>query len=159
MWRIWWRCYSNSSHLQPDILSATILIDMKINFHKESGKLLLLLDNGGAVHQLAHPETNEPITDENYLQVAECLVPASDWISYLKLKGVEFEGVMCSATVNDQNGLIAVLTAKQLQGEAFQPTEFQFENESKLVLSSENLDEFISVWMPFRQSFFAVSNE
>lgn len=131
---------------------------MKITFTND-GMLLIILKNGSVILQSNNPETNEKITNENYLQVAESMVSASDWTSYLKLKGVEFDGVMCSATVNDQNGLLAVLTAKQLQGVNFQPTEFQFENESKLVLSNQNLDEFISVWMPFRQSFFAVSDE
>lgn len=132
---------------------------MHIEFNEQSGLLLLRLKNGGIIAQQTHPENGEPITQENHLQIARLLVSDENWNSYLKLKGVEFDAVMCSATVDDQNGLIAVLTAKQLQGAAFRPTEFQFENKSKLVLSSQNIDEFISVWMPFRQSFFAVSNE
>lgn len=71
-----------------------------------------------------------------------------------KLVGVEFDGVMCSATKEDQDGLIAVLTAYQLQGNEFKPTRFVFANGSNLVLSLENLKQFIGVWMPFRQSFF-----
>ncbi len=72
-----------------------------------------------------------------------------------KLTGVNFEGVMCSATRDDQNGLVAVLTAKQLQGGAFKPTTFVFSNGSKLVITADNISALISVWMPFRQSFFA----
>jgi len=45
-----------------------------------------------------------------------------------KLVGIEFQGVMCSATLYDQNGLLAILTAYQLQGAAFQPTRFEFAN-------------------------------
>jgi hypothetical protein len=72
-----------------------------------------------------------------------------------KWVGIEFEGVMCSATREDQNGLIAVLLAFQMQGAQFKPTEFHFANGSKLVLSQANIPEFIGVWMPFRQSFFS----
>jgi hypothetical protein len=72
-----------------------------------------------------------------------------------KLVGIEFEGVMCSATREDQNGLAAVLLAFQMQGAQFKPTEFHFANGSKLVLSQANIPEFIGVWMPFRQSFFS----
>jgi hypothetical protein len=74
-----------------------------------------------------------------------------------KLVGVEFDGVMCSATKEDQDGLVAVLVAFQLQGEHFQPTRFGFVNGSELVISSENIQRFIQAWMPFRQSFFAAS--
>jgi len=73
-----------------------------------------------------------------------------------KLVGIEFEGVMCSATAADQAGLAAVLLAIQLQGAAFQPTRFYFENGNILVISLANFQAFTGVWLPFRQSFFAV---
>lgn len=75
-----------------------------------------------------------------------------------KLTGIEFDGVMCSATANDQNGLAAVLLAIQLQGPAFQPTRFEFDNGSELVITLANWQAFAAVWLPFRQSFFAVPN-
>ena len=71
-----------------------------------------------------------------------------------KLNGIEFQGVMCSATKDDQNGLLAVLMAFQLQGAAFKPTIYDFSNGSKLRITKENIQQFIAVWMPFRQSFF-----
>lgn len=71
-----------------------------------------------------------------------------------KLIGIEFDGVMCSATAADQNGLAAVLLAIQLQGDAFQPTRFWFDNGSTLVLTKDNWQAFAAVWLPFRQSFF-----
>lgn len=73
-----------------------------------------------------------------------------------KLIGVEFEGVMCSATGADQAGLAAVLLVIQIQGAAFRPTRFWFENGSTLVIHLGNYQAFMSTWMPFRQSFFAV---
>ncbi len=74
-----------------------------------------------------------------------------------KLTGIEFDGVMCSATRDDQNGLMAVFMARQIQGAAFQPTRFQFANGNSLVLSKDNIADFTAVWMPFRQSFFAAA--
>ena len=71
-----------------------------------------------------------------------------------KMIGVEFEGVMCSATRDDQNGLVAVIIAHQLQKTAFQPTLFSFVNGNSLLLTYTNLPKFLSIWMPFRQSFF-----
>ncbi len=73
-----------------------------------------------------------------------------------KLTGVEFEGVMCSATSADQAGLVAVLLNIQLEGAGFAPTEFRFENVSRLVLHLGNWQAFSAVWRPFRQSFFRV---
>lgn len=73
-----------------------------------------------------------------------------------KLTGVEFNGTMCSATAEDQHGLAAVLVAIQFQGAAFQPTRFHFSNGNTLVISLDNWQDFAAVWLPFRQSFFAV---
>lgn len=74
-----------------------------------------------------------------------------------KRRGIEFEGVMCSATSQDQAGLTAVLLAIQLQGEAFPPTRFYFENGNILVIHLGNYQAFMAVWLPFRQSFFVAS--
>ncbi len=71
-----------------------------------------------------------------------------------KIVGIEFEGVMCSATRDDQNGLCAVLLASQMQGAAFKPTLYAFQNGNNLVLTKENMPAFMQTWMPFRQSFF-----
>lgn len=71
-----------------------------------------------------------------------------------KIEGIAFEGVMCSATSADQAGLMAVLTAIQLQGAGFKPTRFEFENGSRLVIHLGNYQAFIAAWLPFRQSFF-----
>ncbi|WP_310609243.1 hypothetical protein [Limnohabitans sp.] len=73
-----------------------------------------------------------------------------------KLAGVQFQGVMCSATSSDQNGITAVGSAYQMLGDDFQPTSFQFENGNTLILTTDNMKSFISVWTAFRQSFFSV---
>jgi hypothetical protein len=71
-----------------------------------------------------------------------------------KLVGIEFAGVRCSATREDQNGLVAVIAAYQLAPTRFAPTLFEFSNRSQLTLTKDNLMPFVAVWMPFRQSFF-----
>jgi hypothetical protein len=75
-----------------------------------------------------------------------------------KLIGIQFNGIMCSATAQDQNGLAAVMLAIQLQGANFQPTRFEFDNGSTLILTLANWQAFAAVWLPFRQSFFAVES-
>lgn len=74
--------------------------------------------------------------------------------SIQKRLGVEFDGVMCSATSQDQAGLMAVLTAIQIQGAQFVPTRFEFENGSVLIITAQNYQAFMATWLPFRQSFF-----
>ena len=74
-----------------------------------------------------------------------------------KRVGVLFQGVMCSATAADQNGLVAVLMAIQVQGAEFKPTRFEFDNGNSLVITLANYEAFMAVWLPFRQSFFAVT--
>jgi hypothetical protein len=76
-------------------------------------------------------------------------------ITNAKYNGVEFDGVMCSATAADQNGLMAVFLSIQIQGASFVPTRFSFENGSELVITLSNYQAFMAVWLPFRQSFFA----
>lgn len=71
-----------------------------------------------------------------------------------KFVGVAFDGVMCSATEADQNGLSAVLMAIQFQGANFPPTRFYFANGNTLVITLANYQAFAAVWLPFRQSFF-----
>jgi hypothetical protein len=74
-----------------------------------------------------------------------------------KMIGIEFDGVMCSATGLDQNGLNAVFTAIQVQGAAFPATRFKFDNGNELVITAGpdgNYQAFMDVWLPFRQSFF-----
>jgi hypothetical protein len=102
---------------------------------------------------------------------ADDLPPASDWLWSdegpilaappapidPKLIGIEFDGIMCSATAQDQNGLAAVFLAIQLQGANFQPTRFEFDNGSTLIVTLANWQQFAAVWLPFRQSFFAVT--
>jgi hypothetical protein len=75
-----------------------------------------------------------------------------------KLKGVLFDGVWCSVTKEDQNGLMAVLTAFQLQGANFVPTVYEFVNGTRLEINKHNIQRFIETWLPFRQSFFLSGN-
>jgi hypothetical protein len=50
-----------------------------------------------------------------------------------------------------------VFLAIQLQGANFQPTRFEFDNGSTLIITLANWQQLAAVWLPFRQSFFAVS--
>ena len=75
----------------------------------------------------------------------------------LKLTGIEILGVMCSATKEDQNGMIAIGFDKltnTLAGTQMGSTTMEFENGSKLVITDENFSEVDALWRPFRKSFF-----
>ena len=67
-----------------------------------------------------------------------------------KMAGVDFEGVMCSATAEDMWGLSSIkdwIKSGQSVG-------FQFQNGNTLQITPLNIDAFESVWIPFRASFF-----
>ena len=68
----------------------------------------------------------------------------------LKLSGIEFEGVMCSAMAEDMWGL------NSIQGfvASGASTPFVFENGNTLIITPDNVSAFTAVWMPFRASFF-----
>jgi hypothetical protein len=75
-----------------------------------------------------------------------------------KKEGIEILGVMCSATKDDQNGMVAVGTSKlmaDMGGVPFADTVFEFTNGNKLVITAANFNTVYAAWVPFRQSFFA----
>lgn len=76
-----------------------------------------------------------------------------------KHRGFPFQGVMCSATAEDQNGVTAVLTAYQLDKSAFTETRFDFSNGSRLLITKDNIEQFASEWIRFRQAFFNNTQE
>ena len=68
-----------------------------------------------------------------------------------KYAGIDFKGVMCSATKEDAWGLAAV-KEDILAGNH---TVFEFRGSGgKLLLTAEIWDEFMAVWRPFRATFF-----
>lgn len=92
----------------------------------------------------------EWVADGNVPQEGTIPVPVSPVDP--KLVGVEFEGVMCSATKEDMWGLSAVA----LWVQAGNSTTFEFSNGNTLVLTPDNYQEFVQVWGSFRASFFPV---
>jgi hypothetical protein len=76
-----------------------------------------------------------------------------------KLTGVLILGVMCSATKKDQSGMLAVGFNKLLAdaaGQALPSTKFEFDNGNELVITADNYSVIQALWVPFRQTFFAV---
>jgi hypothetical protein len=71
-----------------------------------------------------------------------------------KLTGIEFDGVMCSATSADAAGLLQVKAGIEMMGTSFK-TKFLFANGTALVITAANFKAFMQAWVPFRQSFFA----
>lgn len=74
-----------------------------------------------------------------------------------KFKGIEFEGVMCSACSEDQHGLSSIQTRfalAKMQGKKHPAINFHFHNGNQLVLSPDNIDAFEATWLPFRMKFF-----
>ena len=69
-----------------------------------------------------------------------------------KLVGIEFEGVMCSATSQDASGILQIEATIRLTGDALAP--MHFENGSILRITKDNFADFMAVWAPFRASFF-----
>ena len=94
---------------------------------------------------MAQWEASEPVKPEY-----KVLTDYPEYPRYLKLLGVEFEGVMCSATKEDFYGLAAAEPWIR-KGNS---TVWEFDNGSKLTLHADNVDAFYAVWMPFRASFF-----
>ena len=91
-------------------------------------------------------------TGNSIAQVDGTWIEAEPTPDELKLIGVEFEGVMCSATSDDQAGLAWVIPLIK-SGTDINP--FKFQNGTTLKLTSSNIEAFEAVWIPFREGFFA----
>ena len=119
-----------------------------------SSFILRKFDNARIPVDNQHPEYQNYL---DWVQAGNVIEPADIVVPELvspKMQGIEFQGVMCSATKEDQDGLLAVLVAYQMQAAGFKPTLFVFKNRSELLIDVNNIQAFISTWMPFRQSFF-----
>tara|TARA_R110000737_G_scaffold108221_6_gene140967 strand:+ start:15294 stop:15689 length:396 start_codon:yes stop_codon:yes gene_type:complete len=68
----------------------------------------------------------------------------------LKLSGVRFEGVLCSAEAEDMWGLSSLKEFIK----SGNSTLFVFNNGNTLLLTPDNLSAFEAVWIPFRSGFF-----
>lgn len=69
-----------------------------------------------------------------------------------KTDGIVFEGVKCSATKDDQNGITAITVL--LQARQNDHHNMHFSNGSVLRLDKNNISDFLETWVPFRSSFF-----
>lgn len=82
---------------------------------------------------------------------------ADEWMAsnigdeHLKLIGFNFQGVMCSATESDQNGLLGMY--QFIKSGQLSPN-FKFENGARLPLNSGNIDALMAAFHPFRSQFF-----
>ena len=70
-----------------------------------------------------------------------------------KLKGFEFEGVWCSATEKDQNGLGATRPVVKEYGQSIY---FKFQNGNRLLITPTNQAAFEVAFIQFRASFFPI---
>ena len=95
--------------------------------------------------------------DEAQAAADKVIADAEKAIEAQKIAGIEILGVMCSATKDDQNGMVAVGTSKliaDMGGVPFADTVFEFTNGNKLVITNDNFNTVYGAWVPFRQSFF-----
>lgn len=74
-----------------------------------------------------------------------------EYTKWRKMVGIEFEGIMCSATGDDFKGLGVALDWLRVDGNE---TRWEFDNGNFLVLGPHNVEEFYNVWFPFRMGFF-----
>lgn len=79
------------------------------------------------------------------------LASYSNYSNWLKLQGVMFEGVRCSASKEDMWGLSSVAPIVR-KGVSLQ---FHFDSGDTLLLTPDNIDAFEAVWIPFRLQFFS----
>lgn len=96
------------------------------------------------------------VLPEDYISKRGMLIPKGEWVqrplteTELKLRGVEFEGVMCSLCAEDQWGLASIRPYVQMG----MPIKYEFKNGNKLLLTQGNMTAFESVWLPARAAFF-----
>lgn len=101
-------------------------------------------------------ENEEDILNSKNLEIIKS---EKEQAALSKLTGIEILEVMCSATEEDQNGLVAMamgVTISRQHSSTFPDTRFKFSNGNSLIITDENFNELYAKWTTFRQSFFAV---
>lgn len=102
-------------------------------------------------------EEDERDAEEASWAIEKQAADALQAVEASKLTGIAILGVMCSATRNDQNGLVAVALEYNMKhgaGQTLSDTVFRFENGNTLTITDANFLSVYSAWAPFRQSFF-----
>jgi hypothetical protein len=102
-----------------------------------------------ASHYVVELTTEE--IEKNAIEAAEVAAEAkriSD--KALKLSGVLFQGVMCSALAEDQWGLSSI----KIVVDSGQTVNYKFENGNVLAINTANYAALYAVWVPFRNQFF-----
>jgi hypothetical protein len=86
------------------------------------------------------------------LEIKNALAPLTkkEKSDALKMSGVKFEDVLCSAEAEDMWGLSSIKDFI----EAGNSTKFVFKNGNTLTLTPNNIAAFQAVWIPFRLGFF-----
>lgn len=125
--------------------------DTEINEMWENGFTPGMYDAQLAEFDTTEPQPPEPFDTNAWIQ--EHFIPLRH--RYLKLKGVEINGVMCSVTKEDQWG-ISSIQPLVMAGNAIN---FEFENGSYLELNSSNMQSFLDVWLAYRAKFFTPNKE
>lgn len=135
------------------LLFRKIIRDYIMAIYKQNGLTVLR----GAMIDLSLLSADLGIPENELTVEAETEAEKAAEKTAQKLTGVDFEGVMVSATSEDQHGLNAIWTQDvlaKMAGGTMPAVNFVFENGAKVVLSDENIESFKAVWLPFRMSFF-----
>lgn len=120
-----------------------------MKYYRDSENKVRAIESDGSQDFLIKSDWTELSMSEIDEVLNPTLTP-EEQVAVAKLQGVEFDGVMCSATAQDMWGLKSV--EDWIRGGA--STNFKFDNGNTLLLSAENIDAFYAVWVPFRASFF-----
>ena len=134
------------------MITSAIIVDDGVILNKNR----LLLNNPSDADEYLHKKWknlyNQWLAEGNTPDVLpEPSEPPKVREARLKLEGVEFEGVMCSATALDQFGLDSIERKIREKGKSYY---FEFANDNKLLLTPDNIDSFEDTWVAFRESFF-----
>lgn len=141
-------------------------IHEKINTLKEKGWIKVLKNSyvivgddveEGAIEGINTVEQVEQIYQQHKSEI-DAEKQAKIALRQQKVTGFDFGGVMCSATGEDQNGLMAIAYKFNLLGDSFTPTRMDFENGNSLVITKDNFVDFQTAWMQFRDQFYSVEN-
>lgn len=90
-------------------------------------------------------QANEPVL------TLKALEDFAEYRNWKMMVGVEFDGVMCSATKYDFYGL----SSAEEWVRAGNATLWNFDNGNQLFITPDNIDAFYGTWLPFRLSFFS----